>query len=89
MVEISYPHTFCNVEDGELSLTKVAPDGWGDQSDVPTTTKFPIPGGNYHSIKGFLSVLNNIIPIPSSGGIHFGVLAKSHKITVTTGEASL
>ena len=58
----------------------------GYQSEVPPTTKLPIPGDNYCSIKGLLSVLNNITPSPSSRGINFGVLAKSHKITVTTGK---
>ena len=53
VVEISYPLTFYNVEDGELSLTKVAHNGRGDQSDVLTTTKFSIPGGSYRSMNGF------------------------------------
>ena len=52
VVEISYPHTFYNVEDGELSLMKVAHDSRGDQGDIPTITKYPVPCGNYSSMKG-------------------------------------
>ena len=46
VVEISYPHTFYNIEDGELSLTKVAHDDRCGQGVIPTTTKSYIPGGN-------------------------------------------
>ena len=43
VVEMSYPYTFYNVEDEELSLTRVVHDGRGDQSAVPPRTKFSIP----------------------------------------------
>ena len=76
VVEISCTDTHYNVEDCELTLTKIAHDGRGDtsDSDIPTLTNFTIPGGNYHTIKGLLSILNNVVPNPSAdaGGVNFG-----------------
>ena len=62
VVEISYSHTYYIVEDGELTLTKIVHDSQDDTSDIPTLTDFTIPGSNYCTIKGLLSVLNNVAP---------------------------
>ena len=78
------PPTYYNVEDGELSLTKIVHDGRDDSSNIPTLPDFTISGGN--TIKGLLSVLNNVVPNISARGVNFGVLAKRHRITITTGK---
>ena len=67
-------------------LTKIVHDGRGDTSDTPILTAFTIAGGNYRTIKWLLSILNNIVPNPFARSVNSEVLAKSHRITVTTGK---
>ena len=64
-------------------LTKIVHDGWGDTSDSPSFIEYAIPGGIYHTIRGLLTILSNAVSNPAAEDVSFGLLARSHKITVT------
>ena len=51
------PHTYHNIEDGELSLTKIVHDGRGGTSDSPSLIEYDIPGDNHCTIKGLFGFL--------------------------------